>query len=91
MMKEYEQYFSMTLQQKLKKRIIGKIFVKITMKDEILVMIEREDEWKFRMFISDFSDKLLNGLSTDYVAHEVLKEYKTFIIDRMNEKYFYDS
>ena len=91
MMMEYEQYFAMTLQQKLKKRVIGKIYVKITMNDEILVLIERENELKFRMFISDFTRKVIDDLSTDYVAREVIKEYRNFIIARMNEKYFYAS
>ena len=91
MMMEYEQYFAMTLQQKLKKRVIGKIYVKITMNDEILVLIEREDELKFRMFISNFTRKVIDGLSTDYVARMVIKEYREFIMARMNEKYFYAS
>ena len=89
MMQEYEICFSRALHQKLKRKIIGKIFVKITMNDEILVVIERENEMQFKLFISDFTRKLINGLTSDYVAYEVLKEYKKFIIAKTNEKYFY--
>lgn len=89
MMQEYEICFSRALHQKLKKKIIGKIFVKITMNDEILVVIERDNEMQFKLFISDFTIKLINGLTSDYVAYEVLKEYKKFIIAKTNEKYFY--
>ena len=88
-MQEYEICFSRALHQKLKRKIIGKIFVKITMNDEILVVIERENEMQFKLFISDFTRKLINGLTSDYVAYEVLKEYKKFIIAKTNEKYFY--
>jgi low affinity Fe/Cu permease len=88
-MKEYEELFSMALQQKLKKRIIAKIFVKITRNDEILVTIEREDEDKFKMFIENFSDKFINGLNSEYVAYEVIKAYREFLIAKMDEKYFY--
>ena len=89
MMKEHEQYFAMTLQQKLKKRVIGRVFVKITYNDEILVVIRYSDDEEFKIFIPNFTDKLINGLSTDYVAYEVLNEYRKCLIERMNSRYFY--
>ena len=92
MMREYEKLFSDALWKKLKCKIIGKIFVKVTRNDELLVVITREDELEeleFKTFVPDFSDKLVNGLTTDYVAYEVIKEYRKFIMERMNERYFY--
>lgn len=89
MMKEHEQYFAMTLQQKLKKQVIGRVFVKITYNDEILVVIRYSDEEEFKMFIPNFTEQLINGLSTDYVAYNVIREYRTCLIRRLDERYFY--
>lgn len=89
MLRECEQLFSMAVQQKLKRKIIGKIFVKVTQNDELLVLIEREDELKFKLFIENFSEKCINGLTSDYIAYEIMKQYREFLIGRMNEKYFY--
>lgn len=87
--REYEQLFSMAVQQKLKKRIIAKIFVKVTWNDELLVIIEREDELKFKLSIGNITEKIVNGLTSDYMAYQIFKQYREFLIERMENKYFY--
>lgn len=90
--RECEQLFSMAVQQKLKRKIIAKIFVKVTRNDELLVVINRQDnddELEFKLFISNFSEKCLNGLTSDFVVYEVMRGYKQFLIGMMEEKYFY--
>lgn len=90
--RECEQLFSMAVQQKLKRKIIAKIFVKVTLNDELLVVIRREDdneELEFKLFISNFSEKCLNGLTSDYVVYDVMSKYKQFLMGLMEEKYFY--
>ena len=89
MMKEYEQYFSMTLQQKLKRKVIGKVYVKITKDDKVLILIENDDEMRFKLFVDDFANKFINGLTTDFIAYEALKEYKKFVFDQLKTQYFY--
>lgn len=87
--RECEQLFSMAVQQKLKRKIVAKIFVTVRWNDELLVIIEREDELKFRLSIGNFSEKLINGLTSDYMAYEIFKQYREFLIERMENKYFY--
>ena len=90
--RECEQLFSMAVQQKLKRKIIAKIFVKVTRNDELLVVIRRQDgddEIEFKLFISNFSEKCLDGLTSDFVVYEVMRGYKQFLIGMMEEKYFY--
>lgn len=91
-MQDYEYLFSMTLQQKLKSKIIGKIYVKVTQNDELLTIIRREDDdedMEFKLFLGHFSERLINGWTTEYAAYEVMRAYKDFITKRMSERYFY--
>ncbi len=85
----YKQLFSMTLQQKLKYRIKGNIYVKVTLDDALLVVISQEGETIFKKFINNISDKIQNGLTTDYCVYEVMKEYRQVVIDIAVERYFY--
>ena len=88
MMKEYEQYFSMTLQQKLKRKVVGKVYVKITKDDKVLILIENDDEMRFKLFVDDFANKFINGLTTDFIAYEALKEYKKICIRSIKNTIF---
>lgn len=89
-MNEYEHYFSMNLQQKLKTKIKGTIFVEVNWHDEIYVRIVNMDNIKYEHRISNFSERFLNGWSTDYAAYEIVKEYRNFIIEELEKKYFYN-
>lgn len=86
---DYKQLFSMTLQQKLKYRIKGNIYVKVTLDDALLVVISQNGETIFKKFIDNISDKIRNGLTTDYCAYEVVKEYREVVIEMTMEQYFY--
>ena len=91
MMTEYERLFAMNLQQKLKKRIVGNIYVKITRNDEILVIIEKEEDGiEYKIFSGNFAERMKNGLSTDYAAYEILQQYRSYIQGIMEERYFYN-
>ena len=87
--RECEQLFSMAVQQKLKRQIIAKIFVKVIWSDELLVVITREDELEFKLSIGNISEKIINGLTSDYMAYQILRQYREFLIERMEDKYFY--
>lgn len=84
MMKEYEYLFAMSLQQKLKHRIVGRIYVTVDPYDELIVKI-KNDEVEFKAYVTNFSEKFYNGLTTDYEAYEITRQYRSFI----NKKYFY--
>ena len=87
-MSEYECNFTTNLQQKLKTKIKGKIYVEVNWHDEIYVRIINMDNIKYEHRITNFSERFLNGWSTDYAAYEIVKEYKRFIFEQMEKKYF---
>lgn len=77
---DYEYLFSMNLQTKLKERIQGGIFVKVDKDDTLIIEITRRDRNNFEMSFTDFSNRMLNGFSTDYAAYEVVKKYQKFVM-----------
>lgn len=84
-MADYEYIFSTSLHGKLKEKIYGRIFVKVTYDDKLFINIIRErEDINFTMYINDFSAKILNGYTSEYAVYEVLKAYKKFIL----KKYF---
>lgn len=90
-MNEYEQHFTTNLQAKLKTKIKGKIYCEVNWHDEIYVKIINADNVKYEHRITHFSERFLNGWSTDYAAYEIVKEYKRFIFEELEKKYFYSS
>lgn len=79
-MTDYEYLFSTILHAKLKERIQGGIFVKVNENDSLVVAIKRKDGNNFDMSFTDFSNRMLNGFSTDYAAYEVQKKYQKFVM-----------
>ncbi len=79
-MTDYECLFSTNLYAKLKERIQGGIFVKVNENDSLVVAIKRNDGNNFDMSFTDFSNRMLNGFSTDYAAYEVQKKYQKFVM-----------
>lgn len=77
---DYEYLFSMNLQAKLKERIQGAIYVKVNENDSLVIRITRRDENNFDMSFTDFANRMLNGLTTDYAAYEVTKKYREFVM-----------
>lgn len=65
---------------KLKEKIQGAIYVKVNENDSLVIKITRRDENNFDMSFTDFSNKFLNGFSTDYAAYEVQKKYQKFVM-----------
>lgn len=82
-MRDYEYLFATSLQQKLKEKIVGKVFVKVNPNDELYIKVERREEGvMYEEVLDDFSQKFINGLSTDYTAYEVLRRYKLSLMKR---------
>lgn len=79
-MTDYEYLFSTNLHAKLKERIQGGIYVKVNDNDSLVVKIMRQDGNNFDVSFTDFSNKFLNGFTTDYAAYEVVKQYKKFVM-----------
>lgn len=65
---DYEYLFSMNLQAKLKEN------------DSLVIKVTRRDGNNFDMSFTDFANKMLNGLTTDYAAYEVIQKYKKFVM-----------
>ena len=81
-----EREFCSILHQKLKGRIKGKIFCKVV-NDELKVRIDMDDLW-FETIYDDFAKSVIFGLTSDYVAYEVEKKYRKFLMNRMERYYF---
>lgn len=82
MMADYEYLFANILHAKLKEKIIGKIFVAVTRENALLVKIESFGGLSFSTTIENFSDKILNGYSTEYATYEIVGQYKKFVINK---------
>lgn len=81
-MMDYEYLFATTLHAKLKEKIIGKIYVAVTRENALLVKIESFGGLSYSTAIDNFSDKILNGYSTDYAAYEIVNQYRKFITNK---------
>ena len=84
----YKYLFSTVLYSKLKEKIIGKIFTRVVYNDTLLINIMSYDNIEFVMEINNFSEKILNGYSTDYAVYEVMNKYQKFITNQVMKKYF---
>lgn len=89
-LKEYEQNFTMNIQQKLKTKIKGRIYVEVNWHDEIYVSIINTDNIKWEHRIVNFSERFLHGWSSEYAAYEIMSEYKKFVFEKAKEQYFYN-
>lgn len=81
-MTDYGYLFATSLHTKLKEKITGKIFVRVTKEDALFVRIESYGDITYKCYLENFSDRILNGLSSDYVAYEVVKDFKDFILSK---------
>lgn len=84
-----ETVFTIALQQKLKNKIVGKIFVRYVSTDSIYVQITTEDGLDYKTHLNNFTERVLNGWSAEYAAYEIFSEYKKFIMEQITSKYFY--
>lgn len=85
-MADYEYLFSICLHEKLRERVLGSIFVKVKYNDSLIVEIKRRDGNDFSMSFTDFSNRILNGFTTEYAAYEVQKKYKEFVMKQFFKK-----
>lgn len=83
-MADYEYLFSVALHTKLKSKIKGKVWVKV-FKNTLVVRINHMDDVNYEYILNNFSDRVLNGLGSDYIVYEVLQDYKQFVMSQ----YFY--
>ena len=79
-MLDYECLFSNHLYEKLKEVIKGGIFVKVNENDSLVVEIKRKYGNNFGVSFTDFSNRVLNGFTTEYAAYEVTKRYQKFVM-----------
>ena len=81
-MKDYEYLFAMNLHARLKEMIEGKVFVKVKGNDKLYVKIESFGDLRYEVELPDFSEKVMNGLTSEYIVYEIVKRYKCFILER---------
>lgn len=83
-MADVEYLFSCAIHEKLKAKIKGKIWVKI-FKNELHIRITGIDNSIYVYVLENINEKIVNGLSSDYVLYTVISKYRKFV----TEKYFY--
>lgn len=83
MFDECKKCFAIAVHQKLKDRVHGRVFVKVTYNDELYIRIENDDT-EFKTYVSNFAERIFNGWTSDFAVYEVLKQYRAAI----NERYF---
>lgn len=76
--------FSTVVHAKLKQRIKGKIFCRVY-GDTLKITIESIGGVSYTMEIDDFAEKVINGYTADYAAHEVVNGFKK----HLQETFFY--
>ena len=81
-MTDYGYVFSTNLHAKLKEKVVGKAFVRLTYNDELYIRIESFGNIRYETRFVKFSEQLVNGVSTDYIAYQVIEEYKKNIIKK---------
>lgn len=82
MMESCEYLFAKQLWQKLKEIVVGKIYCRVTKVDEIYVKIVTFDNFTYEAVIEHFSEKLVNGYTTDFCAYEIVNDFKKVITRR---------
>ena len=84
MMADYEYQFAVFLQQRLKSKIQGGIYVTVA-EDELIVKVIRDETIDFKYSFRNFANRLRNGWTTEYAAYETVNAYKECLMKR----YFY--
>lgn len=79
-MMEYEYLFTKALHLKLKERIIAKIYCVVDSDDNLCVDITRYNEATYKVRISNFSRRLMHGLTTDEAAKDIVDKYRRFVL-----------
>ena len=81
MMRDYEFIFAKQLQMKLWNEVHASVKTWVV-DDELHIGIRNEEHnIEFEYLMLDFAERLLHGLSTDYVVYEVKKRYKAFVLE----------
>lgn len=68
--------------KKLKGVIKGGIFVKVNENDSLVVEIKRKDGNNFGVSFTDFSNRILNGFTTEYAVYEVTRKYRKYVMEQ---------
>jgi len=95
-MNEYEIVFTKKLYNKIKDRIYGHVYcgvkdntlrIDITTRDD-LGFTMWVDDLGFTMWVDDFANRILGGLTTDYVLYEFLRRYRAYLVSEITCDYF---
>lgn len=87
MMNEYEIVFTKNLYNKIKDRVYDHVYCGV--KDNTLrIDITTRDDLGFTMWVDDFANRILSGLTTDYVLYEFLRKYRAYLVSEITCDYF---
>lgn len=50
--------------------------------------VKQRDDLGFTMWVDDFANRILGGLTTDYVLYEFLRRYRAYLVSEITCDYF---
>lgn len=80
-MYDYEYLVVTELHRRLKEKIFGKVWTK-AYHDELHVVIESFNDVRYEFVLNNFSDRILHGLNSEYLAYDVIRDYKRYLMKR---------
>lgn len=77
---DFEYLVSTEIHKKLKEKVVGKVWVKVY-HNELHIKITGNSGIEYEFVRDNFDRRIINGYSSDYIVYEVIKDYKTFILN----------
>lgn len=87
-MLNYGKVFAAALHERLKEQIVAHIYVTYDENDQIYINIKSYDDVDYRMRITELSEKVVRGYSSEYACYEIVKDFRKYINEKFVTRYF---
>ena len=82
MMQDYEYFIAISLRDKLKEMVKGRVFCEVQ-NDQLYIEIRTEELGIYKYYLENFSENLTKGsLSVDDISVKIVGDYRKFILGR---------
>ena len=82
MMQDYEYFIAISLRDKLKEMVKGRVFCEVQ-NDQLYIEIRTEELGIYKYYLENFSENLTKGsLSVDDISVKIVSDYRKFILGR---------
>lgn len=87
-MEEFRTLFIDLVHEKLKEKIVGRVWVTIDPDDELIIEIKNYDDFTFRASVGNLSTMVCYGVSSDAIVDKVVGKYKAGLFKWIEHLYF---